>query len=245
MVNPIRSWLPLILLVFGFQAADASTWTFGSGGNSYVTNGKSYGNRLTIAQGAEKLRVTAWSNTANAPQDGFEAAYLRAFATGLGVCNRDEGSITSCINSDLSHQVDNVSQADLVLFLFDSSQVMQSLTIDPYGVWDRDVSFWVGTVSPGVSLSGSTFSTLAALGFSGQMNSYNSAGEAPLTLSLGGLMGNALLVSALHPADGSADRFKIRSLVTAPTTTTVVPSPAAAWLFVSAIGSLAGLRRRD
>jgi hypothetical protein len=129
-----------------------------------------------------------------------------------------------------------------VLFLFDSPQAMQSLTVDPYGVWDRDVSFWVGTVSPTVSLSGATFATLAALGFSAQMNSYNSPGEAPLTLGLGGLVGNALLVGALNPADGSADRFKIRSLVTT-TGPSVVPTPAAVWLFVSALGSLAGLRR--
>jgi len=38
------------------------------------------------------------------------------------------------------------------------------------GVGDRDVSFWVGTVSPTVSLSGSTFGTLAALGFGPQVN---------------------------------------------------------------------------
>lgn len=242
MVNRIHRFLPAALLVLGCQSADASTWTLASGGNYYVTSGTSYGDRVTFSQGPEKLRVTAWSDTADAPQNGFESAFLRRFLTGLGVCNRDEGAITACISGGLDHQVDNISQQDLVLFLFDSPQAMQSLTIDPYGVWDRDVSFWVGTVSPTVSLSGSTFGTLAALGFSAQMNSYNSAGEAPLTLSLGGLVGNALLVGALNPADGSADRFKIRSLVTT-TATSVVPAPAAAWLFVSALGSLAGFRR--
>jgi hypothetical protein len=243
MVKPIRRLLPAVLLFLGCQGADASTWTFGSGGNSYVTSGSSYGDRVTFTQGLETLRVTAWSDTGNGPHNEFQSAYLRPFSTGLGVCNRDEGNLTRCINSGLDHQVDNVSQEDLVLFLFDSPEAMQSLTIDPYGVWDRDVSFWVGTVSPGVTLSGSTFGTLAALGFSTQMNSYNSAGEAPLTLNLGGLVGNALLVGSLNPADGSADRFKIRSLVTTTMVTTVVPAPAAAWLFLSAIGSLAGLRR--
>jgi len=242
MVKPIRRLLPAVLLVLGCQAAEASTWTFASGGNPYTTSGTSYGDRLTFSKSSERLRVTAWSDTANAPKNGFESAFLRRFSTGLGVCNRDEGSVTTCINGGLNHQVDNVSQQDLVLFLFDSPQAMQSLTVDPYGVWDRDVSFWVGTVSPSVSLSGATFGTLAALGFSAQINSYNTAGEAPLTLSLGGLVGNALLVGALHPADGSADRFKIRSLVTT-AGSSVVPAPAAVWLFLSALGSLAGLRR--
>ena len=240
--KPILRLLPAVLLVLGCQSADASTWNFASGGNNYVTSSKSYGNRISFSQGSEKLRVTAWSDTADAPQNGFETAFLQRFSMGLGVCNRDEGSITACISGALDHQVDNVSQQDLVLFLFDSQQAMQSLTIDPYGLWDRDVSFWVGTVSPAVKLSSSTFGTLAALGFGTQVNSFNSAGEAPLTLSLGGLVGNALLVGGLYPADGSADRFKIRSLVTT-VPISVVPVPAALWLFVSALGSLAGLRR--
>jgi len=235
--------LPVLLLLgLGLQPAGASTWNFASGGTSAETSGSSYGNRVTFSQGLESLGATAWSNTGNAPQYLFETAALGRFSTGLGVCNRDEGSVTACISGSLLHQVDNLSQQDLVLFLFDSPEAMQSLTIDPFGVWDRDVSFWVGTVSPTVSLSGSTFGTLAALGFGPQVNSFNSAGEATLTIGLGGLVGNALLVGALHPADGTPDRFKIRSLVTT-VPTSVVPVPAALWLFVSALGALAGVRR--
>ena len=73
------------------------------------------------------------------------------------------------------------------------------------------------------------------------MNSFNSASEAPLSVSLRGLTGNALLLGGLYPFDGSADRFKIRSLNTTPPP--VVPVPAAAWLFLSALGALAGIRR--
>jgi len=241
MVNLSRGLLSAALLMLGCQTAVASTWNFASAGNYYVTSGTSYGNKVTFSQGTEQLRVTAWSDTGDAPLTGFETAFVRRFSTGLGVCNRDEGVINTCISGGLDHQVDNISQQDLVLFLFDSPQAMQSLTVDPYGFWDRDVSYWVGTLSPTVSLTGAIFGTLAALGFTAQMNSLNSAGEAPLTIGLGGLVGNALLVSALNPADGTPDRFKIRSLVTTPGT--VVPVPAAVWLFVSALGSLAGLRR--
>ena len=242
MVKPIRIVLPALMLVLGCQSVDASTWNLASGGTQAVTSGSSYGDLLAFSKAGQHLRVTAWSDTANTPGSGFETAYLGRFSTGLGVCNRDEGSITACINTGLDHQVDNVSQQDLVLFLFDSPQAMQSLIIDPYGVWDRDVSFRVGTVSPTVSLSGATFTTLGALGFGTQVNSFNSPSEAPLQISLGGLVGNALLVGALSPADGSPDRFKIRSLVTT-IPPAVVPAPAAAWLLLSALGSLTGLRR--
>ena len=238
----ITSCLALVLLVLGPQTAGASTWNFASGGTSAISTGSSYGNRVTFSQGLESLRATAWSNTGSTPQYSLEKAALGRFSTGLGVCNRDEGSVTSCISGSLLHQVDNVSQQDLVLFVFNSPQTMQSLTIDPYGVWDRDVSFWVGTVSPTLDLSGSTFASLAALGFGPQVNSLNSAGEAALTIGLGGLVGNALLVGALNPADGTPDRFKIRSLVTT-VPTSVVPVPPALWLFVSALGALAGVRR--
>ncbi|MEO7386066.1 MAG: hypothetical protein ABIX37_03910 [Gammaproteobacteria bacterium] len=239
--------LSAALLVLGCQAASASTWIFASTPDSsyYVTSGSSYGNRVTFSEGTEKLLTTGWSDTADAPVHGFETAFIRRFSTGLGVCNREEGAINDCISGGLDHQVDNISQQDLVLFLFDSPQAMQSLVIDPYGIWDRDISYWIGNVSSTVDLSGATFATLGSLGFfSGQLDSLNSAGEAALTISLGGLVGNALLVGALNPADGTPDRFKIRSLTT---TMTVVPVPSAAWLFLSALGAVTGTfgRRRQ
>lgn len=242
MINSLRTLLSCIVLAVGSPVAEASTWNFASGGNSYTTTGNAFGNRLTFSQGTEKLRVTAWSDTASGMPANFETAQLGRYSTGLGVCNRAEGTITRCISQGLDHQVDNVTQRDLVLFVFESPQAMQSLTVDPYGVWDRDVSFWVGTVSSGLSLSSLNFGTLAALGFGAPVNSLNSAGDAPLTIGLGGLVGNALLVGSLSPSDSTADRFKIRALVTT-TTTTVVPVPAAAWLFLSALGSIAGIRR--
>lgn len=238
MLSKIWILLSFVVLAMGSTGALASAWTFASGGSYYVSSGSSYGNKVTFYEGSEKLRTYAWSNTAETPLGGFEPGFIRRFSTGLGVCNPDEGAINDCISGSLDHQVDNVSQQDVVLFLFESPQAMQSLTIDPWGIWDRDVSFWVGTVSPTVTLTGTTFDTLASLGFSSQVNSLNGSGGEALTIGLGGLVGNALLVSALNPADGTPDRFKIRSLVTA-----VVPVPAAAWLFLSALGSIAGMRR--
>lgn len=244
MDTAFRNVLTTILLMMACQAASASTWTFASGGTYYSTSGSSYGNQLTFFQGVETLRVQAWANTATSPSYGFETAFIQRFSSGLGVCNRGEGSISSCINSSVNHQVDNVGQQDLVLFLFDSPQAMQLLTIDPYGVWDRDVSFWVGNVAPNLTLSGSTFAHLGSLGFGSQVNSLNSASDAALTISLGGYMGNALLVGGLYPADSTPDRFKLRSLTTTSGATSVVPLPAGVWLLGPALGLLAGLRRR-
>jgi hypothetical protein len=239
-----RKLLPAILLLMACQVASASTWTFASGGDYYSTSGATYGNQLIFFQGPETLRANAWANTAAAPAGGFEAAYIKPFSAGLGVCNRDEGNLSSCINGGgINHQVDNVGQHDLILFLFDSPQVMQSMTIDPSGTWDRDLSFWVGTITAGTALGGSTFADLGALGFGSQVNSLNDAGNGALAIDLGGHTGNALLVSGLFPADGSPDRFKIRSLTTA-SAISVVPIPAGAWLLVSAVGLLAGIRRR-
>lgn len=243
MVNQFRLLLPAIVLAATSQSALASTWDFSSsGGNSYTRSGSSYGNLLTYRQGTERLKVTAWSDTGDIPVGGFESAFLGQFSSGLGVCNRDEDTISRCISGTVDHQVDNVSQNDLVLFLFDSPQALQSITVDSYGVWDRDVSFWVGTVSPTISLNGLTFGALPGLGFGNQVDLLNSPGSASLTLNLGGLQGNALLVGGLYPADDSADRFKIRSVVT--TAPSVIPVPAAAWLLVSGLGALVGLRRQ-
>ena len=241
MPSPLRILILSGVLALAGTTASATTWTFASGGSYYVTSGSSYGNTVTFHEGTETLRTYAWSDTSATLAGGFETAFIRRFSTGLGVFHRGEGAINHCMSGSVDHHVDNVSQQDLVLFLFDSAQAMQSLTIDPWGLWDRDISFWVGTVSPTVTLTGATFATLPSLGFSPQMNSLNGPGEAALTIGLGGLVGNALLVGALNPSDGSADRFKIRAVATS--TTTVVPLPAAAWLFLSALGSLAGLRR--
>ncbi|MEZ5564070.1 MAG: VPLPA-CTERM sorting domain-containing protein [Gammaproteobacteria bacterium] len=233
--------LPLLgLLLLGAQVAAASTWTFASGGTYYVTNGSSYGNNVTFYQDNEQLHTYAWSDTGNAVPGAFEPSYIRRYSTGIGVCNPAEGDIVAtCIGGSQEHQVDNIGQEDVVLFLFESARVMESLTVDPWGTWGRDVSFWVGNVSSGINLSGSTFNTLGALGFGPQHDSLNSVGSDPLTLSLGGLSGNALLVSALHPANNNADRFKIRSL-----TTSVIPLPATIWLFVSGLGFLGLMKRR-
>lgn len=221
-------------------AAGDTTWTFvSSGGGSPVQSwGSSYGNVRKFTQNGQVVWTSAWSDTGTG---SLENAFLGRHSSGLGVCNRLEGSISTCVGNGVDHQVDNAGQQDFVLFRFDTPVALQSLVVDPTGPWDRDVSFWVGTVDPAINLAGVPLANLTSLGFGGRIDVFNAPGESALPVSLGGLIGNAILVSALLPADNSIDRFKIRSLTAGPAT--VVPVPAAAWLFVSAGGLLVACRR--
>jgi hypothetical protein len=238
----LRQLATVVLLTAG-PAAQAITFNLYTGGTPATNLGSSWGNVRTFAQAGVELDVSAWGATDNFPSGAFETAYVGRYSTGLGICNRSEGSLSNCQASGTEHQVDNVGKQELILFRFNNAMAFDAITIDPYGTWDRDVSFWVGTVGPSFSLTGYQYTDLASLGFGAQQNRANTRGDAALTINLGSLVGNALLFSAgFNPFDNKADRFKIRSL-TASTPAQVVPVPAAAWLFASALGALGAVRR--
>ncbi len=228
------------------SALATTIWSFGINGSASTNSGSTYGNVRTFTEGGETVAVTAWSDTGSPPPDSLQVAYLGQYSTGLGVCNTAEaamaGSLGACASDGgVRDQVDNVGNQDLVLFVFDTPRVFESVSIDPYGEFDRDVSFWIGNVSLPVALSGLTFADLAALGFGAQQDSFNGIGGDPLSISLGNVVGNALLVGALVPPNGDNDKFKIHELATS-----AVPLPATIWLFLAGFGMLLGrLRRRS
>lgn len=224
----------------GSAASITVTWDFATGGSAHTNVGSTYGNVRTFTEDGVTVTANAWADTGpTPPPNALEAAHLGRYSTGLGVCNSGEGSVSYCTGNNPLHQVDNVSQEDLVLFQFDQPMIFHEIVIDPYGEWDRDVSFWIGNTANPLDLTGVGIADLGTVGFGAQMDDYNGISSAPLTIMLDDLQGNSLLFGALFPPNAQKDRFKIRSL-----TATVVPLPPAAWLLGSGLMVLFGARRK-
>ena len=239
----LAAWI--LACAMSSPATAATFWDFRVGGNPEIVTGGIFTLHRNFSSGPESVDVTAWSDTGVSPAGSFAGGYLGRYDTGLGVCNRSEalvaGSISNCVfDGGIRNQVDNVGQQDLVLFVFSATQALESITIDPYGAFDRDVSFWVGNVTTPLDLGSLTFAGLTGIGFGARTDSFNGVGGDPLTVSLGGVIGNALLIGALYPRDAVADKFKIQSI----TSTSVVPVPGAFWLLGSAAALLGGITRR-
>ncbi|GAA3946551.1 VPLPA-CTERM sorting domain-containing protein [Allohahella marinimesophila] len=218
--------LPAAALSVDFtKAADASS-------------GNGYGNSLTFGS----MTARAYADTGYYGK--LETAQLLQWNTGLGVCNRDERK--NC--GSPQHQVDNSHSKDLVAFFFDSAVNFDSVTIDPYGKFDRDISYWVGSVGTDFNLSGNTYSSLEAVGFGSRTDAHSTVSNHALTVGLSGT-GNALLVSASIAGGYTGnDFFKISGLnisaVTGPDTPTPVPLPAAAWLMMSGLAAYGWTARK-
>lgn len=228
---------------FAVVNADAAliTYDFTSGSATASTNtGSGYGNVRTFTAGGVTVTVTAWSLTGSSST--FESAQLGRFSTGLGTCNRSEGR--NC--GSPSHQVDNSGADDFVLFQFDAAVDPLSIRIDPWGNFDRDVSYWVGTVSLGLDLTGDALSSLAGLGFGARIDSTATASDNPRDVAInnGGLV-NTILFGASSGIGDQDDYFKIKALkvdYAPPPPPGRVPEPGTLALFVVAIASL-GMRR--
>lgn len=212
------------------------TFNFTSGG---VSSGNNYGNKITFTSGTHQLVANTWADTGT--NSTFQSGRIRSWSAGLGSCNRDEG--LSCSNPE--HQFDNYLDNDYALFILDDTFQFEKITIDPYDTWDRDVTFWIGTVDKNLDLTGKTYSDLASLGFGPQTDVFNSRSSSAIDIDLGSVLGNALLLGPYKDETSSyykkVDRFKIKALYAEEY---VVPEPATMALF--SIGGVAGafLRRK-
>lgn len=244
-----------LLLALASNIQASTTVDFTVPGSPANMNGSGFGNSLYFS--GNGLTVTAWATTGlpNGANSLINDAQIDRFNTGLGVCNRQEG--VNCSNP--AHQVDNIGDDDYVLFLFDQQVEFENIVIDPFGVWDRDVSYWVADINASGVMSGLDPADLdPQSGNTNQNGPTNSAdfpnynrknagiSSGPKTFNLvnafGGNVGNALLFAARADAGDKKDndRFKISSL----TYTAVVPVPAAVWLFGSGLLGLVGIARR-
>jgi hypothetical protein len=237
-----------------YAAPTQVTYDFTSGGSPSSPNTSGYGNSLLFSDidsdnsSTENLTITAWGGTGpdqgGAWGDSLETGEIYRWGTGLGACNRSEGTIGGGCNTNYQHQVDNYSYDDMVLFVFDNTMTFNDIVVDPYLTTDTDVTFWIGNITSSDLTGLDDVTLLTTGGFSSPIDQlFYGATTTPQTIDLFGGLGNALLIGGQRDsgAPDDDDFFKISSLTV---TTTVVPVPAAVWLFGSGLIGLAGFARR-
>ncbi len=243
--------------LFASLPAAAVTLSFLSG----PANSGTWGNSLTFSNGGISVTASAWAETgAESPAASgwylFQTAQIYRWSTGLGVCNRNEG-LASSTCSDTEHEVDTVSRDDLLVFVFSQTVNFQSITVDPYNSSgddpnDRDITYWVGSTANLANLATQTFDTLGNMPGFTETQVFATSSFNPITHALTGT-GNVLLLSGDYTnrscknadvtSNSECEAYKIRDITVSPAMA-VVPVPAAAWLFGSALGLVAVARRR-
>jgi len=215
-------------------AATPVTYTFtGNGGT--VGGSSPFGNTRTYTNGANSVTVSSFSLPGNL-SGNFVPGQLGWFSSlGLASCN-NTGEGANCDNPE--HQVDNNGSYDFVLFVFNSVMDPTSIVINPYGAYDRDITYWVGNLGANLSTL-----NLGTLGLGTRMWDDSTVSDNSRSVNLLGGTGNALLIAARLPGNGAdtdIDRFKIESL----SANTAVPEPATFGMAGLALVGLGLLRRR-
>ncbi len=208
---------------------------------SWDTDGGSdwdaFGNTLLFAEGNQDLVVTSWSHKPGKRNTSFQAAEGSIFSTGMGVTNAKEPS------NVVEHQIDNSRGNDWVLILFEGPVSEVKLVVNPYGTWDRDVTYYTASISGPLDLTGKTYSDLGELGFNERIDDLSDRSQLSREVDIADVPGgfNAILIGAQQgkPGLGSVDRFKI----TAISAMVAVPEPSSALLGL--LGGMFLLRRRN
>ncbi len=247
----------IIASVFSFAADAAMIDLTGQGGN-----GGGFGNSLNFNQNGISLTVSAYGETGAEHPPGslyylFETAEVYSWNSGLGICNRHEGSAAGGCSTN-EHEVDTVNRDDLLVFEFDQSVNFESITVDPFNGSgsdpnDRDIIYWVGQVSQPLHLTNETFATLSSItGIEDEIYSPVSSSYSPFTHSLTGT-GNILLLSGNYydlgcknknTSSGSeCEAYKITN-ITVSAAPPPIPVPAAFWLFASGVSTLFWRQRK-
>ncbi len=236
------------LIAASTLSSSGQNLNFALGGNA--GDNVSNGNKISFTNNGVKVTASAWGYTKDSGNTAFQNAKLTQYGPGLGILNRDE--VSRGENSPF-HQVDNDTENDYILFVFDELVDVSSITVTPSPApYDIDTSYWLGNISGSnqaagvVNLSNVTYSGLAALGFSSeqQVLGNSTSGSANIGINAPSAGVNAILFGTLnldnlpaHFSKNGTDAYKVGHIKA-----TVVPEPSAALL--SLLGALGFCLRR-
>ncbi|MBM4196844.1 MAG: hypothetical protein FJ197_07065 [Gammaproteobacteria bacterium] len=255
-------------LLAGFGCVSASAINIDVRGTLGPYGG--FGNSLNYSAGGVNVSLYGWAETGalqtSTPSNFwlFQTAEIYSWSTGVGVCNRVEGTLASGNCSVNEQEIDTVgSRDDLIVLYFDQIVSFGNLqvTVDPWDgpgsdPNDRDLRFWVATVASGApNLSTYSFNTLSTAFGTSYLSSVISSYDAYTHLLgsvIGPLSGNLLMISGNwfdrscvnrnSTADKECEAWQLASI---DVDVNVIPVPAAVWLLGSALGLLGWMRRRS
>jgi hypothetical protein len=238
------------LLAAGEVGATTVSYDFTTGGVNSAPGVS--GNTVTFTGSTPGYTVslTSWTDGGVGTLSAATGHVISATnVSGFGVCDSTEGTFAACIGDGGNapmRGIDNLGGQNWVLLVFSQAVDLRTFTMFPdvgngNKDQDRDVTYFTGFVSGASAIAGRDYSYLTGtLGLT-QFNVGFGKGKTAVTVDVmaqnGGtpIMANAILIGG--SLTGGADRAFLTGI------TTVVPVPAAVWLFVSAFGVLFGYRR--
>lgn len=231
--------LGLLLAASAVQSAPV-TYTFDFTATPDSVSGAGAGNELVFldtVDGTKSATVTSWASILGAglsQETGYQIT--GAINEGIAVCNSSENK---CLTSDNKRGITQNSGDDWVLVTFSERMNLSEFVISPdlakanKSVW-ADVTYYVGDTASPTDVLGQLPDDLGWQRFD-----YNSGAKttSDVTLNINGanggaeVWGNSILIGGLDDTiGGGADRILLNTM------STVVPIPAAVWLFLSALG---------
>lgn len=220
---PIILWTCLAVLSSRSEGQTSLSMNLGQSGET-ITD-------VLVFNGSDlNATAIAWSR----PTSGgtFQQEQLAQWSPGIGV--KSEGEAITNVPY-VPFYTDNETSYDFVLFVFDRPVEVDRLRVHPSGnSFDRDVSYWLGSIDESLDLTGSGFSDLASFGFGPRIDNDSTIGNGArwvdVNSNTGGL--NALLIGARVNGDANYDRFKIQTLEV---TVLPVPEPSSLLLVAAAL----------